>query len=385
MISRLTMIPRLIRTSRTSRVALLLIAVAVAFGAYLVQDATKAAGNQDSYLTGAATSGLRVNLARAAEIRPTGKLREYSLVAKPGKWELLPGVTADVLAYNGTVPGPTIRVTEGDTIKVSLKNELEQETSIHWHGLHVPNAMDGVPGLTQAPVKPGETFTYEFLASHAGTFMYHPHHNSVEQIDRGLYGLLVIDPQRPDELQFDREFTMMLGAWNLDAQTGGGASGAMSGMGGMAMSYNYFTINGKAYPSTAPWTAKVGDKVRVRIVNISNLVHPMHLHGQDFKVIAKDGEPLGPANQQVMNTLAVNAGETYDIAFVADNPGQWVFHCHELHHLENNGVEPGGLIQMIAVGGSAGSPTAPPAIPTPPTSAPKPTQTMPAGMPGMSH
>lgn len=137
--------------------------------------------------------------------------------------------------------------------------------------------------------------------------MYHPHINSVAQIDNGLYGLLIIDPQQPDQPQFDREFTMMLGAQR----------------GGMPMTYNWFTINGNAFPATPEWVVKPGDVVRVRLVNISNLVHPMHLHGHDFKVVAKDGEPIPPERQQTMNTLAVNAGETYDIVFIANNPGIW--------------------------------------------------------------
>ena len=157
-----------------------------------------------------------------------------------------------------------------------------------------------------------------------------------------------------------------------------GVAGPMSGaggqMGGMNMDYNYFTINGKAYPASEPWTVKEGDKVRVRIVNISNLAHPMHLHGQDFKVIAKDGEPIAQANQQWMNTLNVAPGETYDIAFIADNPGNWVFHCHELHHTENNGVEPGGLIQVIKYEGYVGY-----------QGSADPLTTMPDSMPSMGH
>lgn len=230
-------------------------------------------------------------------------------------------------------------MTEGDTVRVTVKNELDEKTTVHWHGLHVPNGMDGVPPFTQAPIKPGETFTYEFVASHAGTFMYHPHINSVRQIDSGLYGLLIIDPQRPDEPRFDKDFSMMLGAWVVPA---GGR----------------------------------GDVVRVRLVNISNLSHPMDLHGHDFKVVAKDGEPIRPEAQQVMNTLTVNPGETYDIVFVADNPGVWVFHCHGLHHTENDGVEPGGLTQVIRYEGSSGG-VAP--------DGPRPTPTMPARMPGMGH
>ncbi len=285
------------------------------------------------------------------DIKPTGKVRELNLVAKEADVEIAPGVSVKAITYNGQVPGPTIRVTEGDTIRVTLKNELDKATSIHWHGLHVPNKMDGVPPFTQQGIEPGQSFTYEFPASHAGTFMYHSHLNSVEQIDRGLYAPLIIDPATPVPTRFDKEFIMMLSAWNtsnMPATSAGGASMNMN------MDYNYFTINGKAFPSNEAWTVKEGDLVRIRISNISNLVHPMHLHGQDFVVVAKDGEPIKPEQQQTMNTISVNAGETYDIVFRANNPGKWVFHCHELHHTENDGVEPGGLIQVIQYEGYEG-------------------------------
>ncbi len=335
-----------------------------------------------AYLSSAALDGLRVKLGAAAEVKPTGRVREFQLVAKKAPWELVPGKTVEAFTYNGTVPGPTIRVTEGDTVRVTLKNELDQETTVHWHGLHVPNNMDGVPPFTQAPVKPGETFTYEFVASHAGTFMYHPHINSVTQIDNGLYGLLIIDPQQPDQPKFDKEFAMVLGAWNLpegqNVPAGGQHQMPGSQMGGMNMNYNWFTINGKAFPATPEWVVRQGDVVRVRIVNVSNLAHPMHLHGHDFKVVAKDGEPIPPERQQVMNTLTVSPGETYDVVFIANNPGTWVFHCHELHHTENEGVEPGGLVQVVRYEGS--QPTTAPANPQP-----QPTPTMPARMPGMGH
>jgi FtsP/CotA-like multicopper oxidase with cupredoxin domain len=297
----------------------------------------------------------------------TGQVRAYEIVAAPTRWEVLPGVGTEAYAYNGQVPGPTIRVTEGDTLRVTLRNELDEPTSIHWHGLHVPNAMDGVPPLTQEAVEPGASFTYEFPVSHAGTFMYHSHTDAAEQIGRGLYGPLIVDPQpgTTEPTKFDQEFTMMLSAWNISEPTSG-ADEEMASMPGMEeaapadaaaveepgslamqMDYNYFTINGKAFPAAAPWQVHEGDLVRVRVINISNLAHPMHLHGQDFKLVAKDGEPLRPEQQLVMNTLSVDAGETYDIVFVADELGTWVFHCHELHHTENDGVEPGGLIQVI--------------------------------------
>ena len=311
----------------------------------------------------------------AAKTAPTGQVREFQLVAREAPWEIAPGVTVPAITYNGQVPGPRIRVTEGDWVRVTLTNELSESTSIHWHGLHVPNAADGVPGVTQAPIEPGQRYTYEFQASHAGTFMYHPHNNSVAQIDRGLYAPLIVDPATPTATRLDREFTMLLSAWDTTALRGDPA-GEHGSMAGMAMNYNYFTINGKAFPANEAWTVREGDLVRVRIVNISNLVHPMHLHGGDFTVVAKDGEPIRPEIQQTMNTVPVNAGETYDIVFRADNPGTWVFHCHELHHVENDGVEPGGLLQVIQYEGVA--------APAPAT-APSPPAGHTPGMPGMRH
>lgn len=329
-----------------------------------------------------AAAGFDIGLAGKPKL--TGNVREFQLVAKEAPWEIAPGVSVPAITYNGQVPGPLIRVTEGDTLRVTLKNELKQATAIHWHGLHVPNAMDGVPPITQPAIEPGQSFTYEFPASHAGTFMYHSHLNAVEQIDRGLYGSIIIDPATPPPARFDQEFTMMLSAWDTTAMLasqhampeGGSMAGQESGMGGMNMNYNYFTINGKAFPANEPWTVREGDLVRVRMMNISNLTHPMHLHGGDFTLVAKDGEPIRLELQQTINTLSIDAGEIYDVVFRADNPGTWVFHCHELHHTENDGVEPGGLIQVIQYEGY--TPPSRSVVPAAPTA-------MPENMPGMTH
>lgn len=344
-------------------------------------------------------------LAETDEIRPTGRVREYKLEAKESRWELVSGASAEAYTFNGTVPGPMIRAMEGDTIRVILKNSLPEETSIHWHGLHIPNKMDGVPSFTQYAIQPGETFTYEFIANHAGTYMYHSHFNSIEQIDKGLYGLLIIDPQN-ERLQHDREYAMIFGGWNIPNQpaeeSGEGNGGAgqeagqdrMTGMSKgepgplkrkgnvrimmehglkdkepqtgnphagmdmpadgqgneagssvMGMDYNYWTINGKSFPDTDPIEVKYGELVHLRLANVSNGIHPMHLHGHDFRIIAKDGHPL--PTPQIANTVTVNPGETYDIDFIADNPGEWLFHCHELHHTTNADVEPGGLIVLV--------------------------------------
>ncbi|MCA4756010.1 multicopper oxidase family protein [Mycolicibacterium fortuitum] len=331
-------------------------------------------------------------LSETDSIQKTGKIREFHLEAKSAKWEVVSGVNTEAITFNGTVPGPLIRATEGDTIRVILKNSLKQETSIHWHGLHVPNKMDGVPSFTQQAVKPGETFTYEFIANHAGTYMYHSHFNSIEQIDKGLYGLLIIDPQN-ESLKHDREYSYIIGGWNIPDKKGGEAGNQTDSMAGMSkgqptplktkgnvpqmmeqglktksmqnmkpgdqmkkpedqagstvmgMDYNYWTMNGKSFPDTQPIEVKQGDLVRVRFANISNGVHPMHLHGHDFRIIAKDGHPV--STPQIVSTVTVNPGETFDIDFIADNPGEWVFHCHELHHTTNADVEPGGLLTLV--------------------------------------
>jgi FtsP/CotA-like multicopper oxidase with cupredoxin domain len=362
--------------------------------------------------------GLSVDVGGDDAFSPTGKLVEYELMATQAPWEIVSGVTTIAVTYNGTVPGPLLRVTEGDTLRVSLRNELSEPTTIHWHGVHVPSEMDGVTGVSQAPVMPGESFTYEFIASHAGTFMYHSHsHNSAEQIDQGLYGVLIIDPQQKPSTEFDREYVMALQGWMVDAADMDGMDGMsgdgmdteammqmlsqmmemMSAPGGQeampgqmdaaamadmmaqmmemassgqssgghgGMDYNYFTINGKAFPDTEPYKVRTGDVVRVRIVNPSQTIHPMHLHGQDFKVVAKDGEPIAAEAQLMMNTITLNPGETYDIVFVADNPGRWVFHCHDLHHASNNGVEPGGLTVLVEYEDYQG-PAVPTAVATP--------------------
>jgi len=312
---------------------------------------------------------------RTAEL--TGQTKRFELSVQATPWELVPGVTTDAITFNGTVPGPTIRVTEGDTVEVVVRNELDESTSIHWHGLHVPNDQDGVAGVTQPPIAPGETFTYRFVAPHAGTFMYHAHGDrSREQIDKGLYAPFIIDPQGPDPIAADEEYILALQGWMV------GAAG-MEAMGGtdpgasMSMDYDYFTINGKSYPATEVIDVEQGDLVRLRFINPSQTIHPMHLHGTDMAVFAKDGEPL--AQPQRLNTLPIEQGETYDVAFIADNPGIWLLHCHDLHHSSNAGVEPGGLITVIRVReAGAPEPSEVPAASGVPTMAPEA-----SGMPGM--
>ena len=327
-------------------------------------------------------------------VQATGQVRRFDLTVSETAWELLPGVTTTAVAFNETVPGPTIRVTEGDTVKVAVTNRLAESTSIHWHGLHVPNDQDGVGGVTQPMIGSGQTFNYEFIAPHAGTFMYHAHGaNSREQMDRGLYAPFIIDPAGGDPIKADKEVTLTIGNWMV-----GGAGGVMPGMdmasgASMSMDYDYFTINGKSFPATDPIQVTQGQLVRLRFLNPSQTIHPMHLHGTDMAIVAKDGEPL--AEPQRINTLDIAPGETYDVVFLADNPGTWLLHCHDLHHASNAGVEPGGLIVPVAVtpSGSAPAATGGPASGSP-AGTDQPTHTMQPGMtampgmdsmPGMTH
>jgi FtsP/CotA-like multicopper oxidase with cupredoxin domain len=275
--------------------------------------------------------------------REEAGVKVFDLTTKVVQWPLMDGVTATAYTYNGTVPGPMIRVTEGDRVRIIVKNELPEPTTIHWHGILVPNAMDGVPGITQDPIEPGDSFTYEFTAAPAGTFMYHSHFEGDKQVSLGLYAPFIIDPKTPPADPPAADVTLMLSEWRV---VNGQTFAAMPLAG---MEPNYFTINGKAFPNTETITVKKGQRVRLRLAAIGQSVHPMHLHGLPFKVVATDGYPVPAAAQLTKDTINVAPGERYDIEFIANKPGQWMFHCHILHHTTNDGAEPGGLMLVVNV------------------------------------
>jgi FtsP/CotA-like multicopper oxidase with cupredoxin domain len=224
------------------------------------------------------------------------------------------------MSYNGTVPGPEIRVTEGDKVRFNVKNQLKESTVIHWHGVYTPNNMDGVSYITQPPIKPGATFTYEFVAKPAGTQMYHSHHNAADQVTKGLLGPFIIDPMdKSKEPKHDSEYVMVLN----DANMG-------------------FTINGKGFPATAPIFAKLGEKVRIRFMNEGLMIHPWHLHGMGMLVFALDGYPL--AQPYYQDTVNIAPGQRVDVLVDCQNPGTWAFHCHILTHAEG----PKGMFGMVS-------------------------------------
>ena len=285
---------------------------------------------------------------RVLEPRVESGVWVYELVARPVRWEVLPGVRVTAWTYNGTVPGPELRIPYGQRIRVEVRNELPDPTTVHWHGLAVPNAMDGVPDVTQEPIDPGESFTYEFRAalagrdSQGGTFFYHSHLDEDRQVGLGLSGALVIEP--PTTERYDVERTVMINEWSLDPMSG--ATRPPMQMEGMLP--NFFTLNGKSFPASETITVTRGASVLLRVVGAGQFTHPMHLHGTDFRIVAKDGHPV--ANEPLAaDVVDVAPGERYDLAFVATEPGRWLFHCHIGHHLTNNGESPGGLMLIVDV------------------------------------
>lgn len=270
-------------------------------------------------------------------------VKVFEITARPVLWNILDDVSVTAWTYNGTVPGPMIRVTEGDRVRVVFTNELPEATTVHFHGNTLSNVMDGVPNVTQNPVEPGETFVYEFIASPSGTFWYHSHLNTDTQIGLGLYAPLIIDPVQPETTLPDVDVTLMLSEWRVvDGLTY--PSMPMAGA-----EPNYFTINGRAFPATETINVQVGQRVRIRFINAGQFVHPMHTHGTSFQIVATDGHPVPDVAQLTKDTVAVAPGERYDIEFVATEPGMWAVHCHILHHVTNDGEEPGGLTLVVNI------------------------------------
>ncbi len=285
---------------------------------------------------------------RLLEARVDGGVKVYELEAAVTGWNILPYVRVAAYAFNGQVPGPRIRITQGDRVRFVVRNSLPEPTTVHWHGLIVPNAMDGPADITQTPIPPGGSFTYEFTAVQAGTFFYHSHTNPDRQQALGLYGALIIDPKEPSPLRYDKELVVQLQEWLFkDGYT-------FPAMPMDGMQPNFFTINGKAYPSTEAVQLKVGDRLLVRFIGSqSGFVHPMHIHGGPFTVVATDGQLVPESARVFKDTVNVGPGERYDVIWEAREPGKWLLHCHINHHTTNDNREEqgaGGLTLILQVG-----------------------------------
>lgn len=251
-------------------------------------------------------------------------VKVWDLTVDEVDWEVAPGQVEKARGYNNAVPGPILRATEGDRVRINVKNNLTESTAVHWHGILLPNAMDGVPYITQDPIEPGKSFTYEFTLRNSGSHMYHSHHNSADQVNRGLLGAFIIAPKDPASYpKYDREVTLILN----DSLLG-------------------FTINGKGFPATDPIIAKKGEKVLVRWMNEGMMYHPMHLHGMAMQVIQRDGYPVVPP--YLCDNIDVPPGSRMDCIIDCQDPGLWAFHCHILSHAEFEGGF-FGLVTVLAI------------------------------------
>jgi hypothetical protein len=277
-------------------------------------------------------------------------VKVFHLIAQRVTHEFAPGLLGECWGYNGAVHGPVIEAVEGDRVRIYVTNELSAPTSVHWHGILLPSGMDGVAGLSHRAIAPGETFKYEFTLRQHGTHMYHPHHDEMTQMALGLMGLFVIHPRAPSGPRPDRDFALLLSEWRIDTGTRRPNPNEMN-------DFNVLTFNAKAFPGTEPLVAALGERVRIRIGNLSAMSHhPIHLHGYQFRVTETDGGQLQESAQPVETTVLVQVGSTRTIELVADEPGDWALHCHMTHHIMNQmghdipnmiGVQPGDLDKKL--------------------------------------
>ena len=283
--------------------------------------------------------------------RMNNGVKEFHLIAEPVVREMAPGFKAHLWGYNGQSPGPTIEVVEGDRVRVFVTNKLPEHTSIHWHGQRLPNGMDGVAGLTQASIQPGKTFVYEFVARRPGTFMYHPHADEMVQMAMGMMGFWVTHPKAKHPLidEVDRDFVFLLNAYDIEP-------GAYTPKIMTMLEFNLWSWNSRIFPGIDSLNVRKGDKVRIRAGNLTMTNHPLHIHGHEFMVTGTDGGPTPKAARWPEVTTDVAVGQMRQFEFVADEEGDWAFHCHKAHHTMNAmghevptmiGVEHRGVVREI--------------------------------------
>lgn len=252
-------------------------------------------------------------------------VKEFRIVAEPVVREFAPGMVVNCWGYNGTSPGPTIEAIEGDRIRLIVTNRLPEATTIHWHGLILPNGMDGVGGLTQPQIQPGETYVYEFTLRQSGTFMYHPHADEMVQMAMGMMGMFIVHPKNPKLRRVDRDFCFLLASYDIAPGTYTPNPATMS-------EFNLWTFNSRVFPGIDPMVVRKGDRVRIRVGNLTMTNHPIHMHGHTFEVTGTDGGWVPKSARWPEVTVDVAVGQVRCIEFVAEQEGDWAFHCHKSHH-----------------------------------------------------
>ncbi|MCM3565220.1 MAG: multicopper oxidase family protein [Hydrogenophaga sp.] len=274
--------------------------------------------------------------------RMNNGVKEFHLVAEPVVREVAPGFHVNMWGYNGQSPGPTIEVVEGDRVRIYVTNRLPEHTTIHWHGQRLPNGMDGVGGLNQPQIPAGKTFVYEFVARRPGTFMYHPHADEMVQMAMGMMGFWVTHPKQKHPLIEDvqRDYCFLLNAFDV---TPGSRTPQVNTM----LEHNIWCWNSRAFPGISPLVARLGDRVRVRVGNLTMTNHPIHIHGIEFEVTGTDGGPTPKGSRWPEVTADVAVGQMRQLEFIADEPGDWAMHCHKSHH--TMGAMGHGVPTMIGV------------------------------------
>jgi FtsP/CotA-like multicopper oxidase with cupredoxin domain len=281
--------------------------------------------------------------------RMTNGWKEFHLIAEPVVRELAPGMKANLWGYNGQSPGPTIECVEGDKVRIFVTNKLPEHTTIHWHGILLPNGMDGVGGLNQPHIGAGRTFVYEFVMPKSGTFMYHPHADEMVQMAMGMMGFIVVHPKNPKFMAVDRDFVFLINAFDIEP-------GAFTPRVNTMLDFNLWAWNSRVFPGIDALPVRLGDRVRIRMGNLTMTNHPIHIHGHEFQVTCTDGGWVPKAARWPETTVDMAIGQMRAFEFVADNPGDWAFHCHKSHHVMNAmghnvptmiGVDHRGVAQKI--------------------------------------
>ena len=269
-------------------------------------------------------------------------VKVFHLTVSEVKHEFAPGLVCDCWGYNGRVNSSVFEALEGERIRIYVTNKLKVPTSVHWHGLYLPNGMDGVSGITQRTIKPGETFKYEWTLKQYGTYMYHAHYDTMTQEGMGLSGMFIVHPRNPKPEEIvDRDFVLISNEYSIKPGTSRPDPNEMT-------DFNVLTFNGRAFPGTDPLVVKTGEKVRIRLGNLSQMSHhPIHLHGYRFKITATDGAPIPLEAQWPETTTLMAVGQTRNLEFIADAPGDWIMHCHMTHHIMTQMGH--GLPNMIGV------------------------------------
>ena len=254
--------------------------------------------------------------------------KEFHLIAEPVRRQLAPGMTANLWGYNGQSPGPTIECVEGDKVRIFVTNRLPEHTTVHWHGILLPNGMDGVGGLTQPQIPVGKTFVYEFEMKKSGTFMYHPHADEMVQMAMGMMGFIVVHPRNPAFMKVDRDFVFLINAFDIDP-------GSYTPKINTMLDFNIWAWNSRVFPGIDPLVVRRGDRVRIRFGNLTMTNHPIHMHGYDFEVTCTDGGWVPKSARWPEVSVDVAVGQMRAFEFTATEPGDWAIHCHKSHHTMN--------------------------------------------------